>query len=45
MDVALLRGTSADPDGNISMQKEAFFADALNQARAPRLQIKYIQVI
>lgn len=29
--VALLRGTSADPDGNVSFEKEAVYADQLDQ--------------
>ena len=29
--VALLRGTSADADGNISFEHESCYADALNQ--------------
>ncbi|KAK9845414.1 hypothetical protein WJX81_005954 [Elliptochloris bilobata] len=31
---ALLRGTTADEDGNISVEDEAFYADTLNQAMA-----------
>jgi len=34
--VALLRGTSADPDGNITMEKEAMVLDALSMAQAVR---------
>jgi propionate CoA-transferase len=34
IDVALIRGTSADPSGNISMEKEALFLDGLAQAMA-----------
>lgn len=34
VDVAILRGTSADVCGNISFEKECFYADALNQAIA-----------
>ena len=33
IEVALLRGTSADADGNISFEHEAAYADALNQVR------------
>ena len=33
---ALLRGTKSDPDGNISMEKEAGFYDVLAQAQAVR---------
>ena len=33
IDVALIRGTSADQDGNVSFEQEPFYADALNQAR------------
>ena len=32
---ALLRGTTADEDGNISFEDEAFYADSLNQVRQP----------
>ncbi|GAB4815940.1 hypothetical protein N2152v2_002986 [Parachlorella kessleri] len=32
--VALLRGTSADLDGNVSFEREAIYADQLNQAMA-----------
>lgn len=34
IDVALIRGTSADPDGNISMEKECLTLDVLAQAMA-----------
>ena len=34
IDVALLRGTAADADGNISLAREALLGDALNQAMA-----------
>lgn len=34
--VAILRGTSADPDGNISFEREAIYADQLNQVGVPR---------
>ena len=33
IDVALIRGTSADQDGNVSFEQEPFYADALNQVR------------
>ncbi|APQ11037.1 hypothetical protein BJP27_05820 [Pseudomonas oryzihabitans] len=33
---ALLRGTSSDPEGNISMSKEVSYSDALAQAMAAR---------
>ena len=36
IDVALIRGTTADPDGNISMEKEALYLDSLAQAMAAR---------
>lgn len=36
IDVALIRGTSADPHGNISMEKEALTLDVLAQAMAAR---------
>ena len=32
--VALLRGTTADLDGNVSFEREALYLDQLNQARA-----------
>ena len=34
--VAFLRGTTADPDGNITMEKEAMVLDALSMAQAAR---------
>ena len=30
--VALLRGTTADTDGNVSLEREAFYNDVLNMA-------------
>ncbi|WP_430911211.1 acyl CoA:acetate/3-ketoacid CoA transferase [Methylobacterium sp. sgz302541] len=36
IDVALIRGTSADPSGNISVEKEALTLDCLAQAMAAR---------
>jgi acyl CoA:acetate/3-ketoacid CoA transferase len=33
MDVALLRGTYADEDGNVSVEHEALLQDLLNQVR------------
>jgi acyl CoA:acetate/3-ketoacid CoA transferase len=30
--VALLRGTTSDTDGNVSLEREAFFSDVLNMA-------------
>jgi propionate CoA-transferase len=36
IDVAILRGTSADPDGNITMEKEALVLEALAIATAAR---------
>ncbi len=36
IDVAFIRGTSADPSGNISMEKEALTLDNLAQAMAAR---------
>ena len=36
IDVAFIRGTSADPSGNISMEKEALTLDCLAQAMAAR---------
>ena len=36
IDVALLRATTADPDGNLSMEREALFLDNLAMATAVR---------
>jgi propionate CoA-transferase len=36
LDAALLRGSSADADGNVSFEREALPLDALNQAMAAR---------
>ena len=36
VDVALLRGTTADPAGNVSMEREALIIDGLAQAMAVR---------
>lgn len=36
IDVALIRGTSIDPNGNITMEKEAVFLDALSMAQAAK---------
>lgn len=36
IDVAIIRGTTADPDGNISMEREALRLDNLAQAQAAK---------
>ena len=36
VDIAFLRGTTADEDGNISMEKEAIFGEMLSMAQAAR---------
>ena len=33
IDVAILRGTTADVDGNVTFEKEAMLADCLNQVQ------------
>jgi propionate CoA-transferase len=36
IDCAVIRGTTADPEGNITFEKEAVFLDALSMAQAAR---------
>ena len=35
IDVALIRGSTADEEGNVTFEREAFVGDALNMASIP----------
>lgn len=43
IDVAIIRGTTADEDGNVSFERECFFSDALNQVSSASKQAFHLK--